>query len=163
LNVVLNDLRAPGMYSRSVSGTQTPLSTALVKDLPLKYAPQAITISLDELMNQVPAVIKDPAFEKARLAVKAIVAQRRTEREMDGEIPIATLRRTQEAIKALHEKIKTTVPLGRNRNEADNFLKAAHGLARMLESPEIAAFLKELDKVQTTSLAALLAFMHTFN
>jgi hypothetical protein len=46
---------------------------------------------------------------------------------------------------------------------ADNFLKAAYGLARMMETPEISAFLKELDKVDTTSLASLLGFMFSFN
>jgi hypothetical protein len=33
----------------------------------------------------------------------------------------------------------------------------------MLESPEIGAFLKELDKVETTSLGSLLSFMFEFN
>jgi hypothetical protein len=163
LNVLLDELSAPGVYTRAAGAGQAPLSTALVKELPFRYAPQAITISLDELLNRVPDLIKAPAFDKQRLEIKALVARARSESEDDGEISLTTLRSTQAAIKALHDKIRSDAPAGRNRNEADNFLKAAFGLARMLESPEIGAFLKELDRVETTSLAALLGFMFEFN
>ena len=163
LNVILDELSAPGIYSRSISAAQAPLSTALVKGLPFRYAPQAITISLDELANRVPAVIKDPSFDKERLALKAIAARARSESEMDDPIPIETLRSVRAAIKQLQDRIRSDVPAGRNRNEADNFLKAAYGLARMMETPEISAFLRDLDKVETTSLSSLLGFMFAFN
>ena len=163
LNVILDELSAPGVYSRSISAAQAPLSTTLVKTLPFRYAPQAISISLDELANRVPAVIKDPRFDKERLALKEAVARARSESEADDEISRETLQGVRAAIRQLHDRIKSDVPAGRNRNEADNFLKAAYGLARMMETPEISAFLKDLDKVDTTSVASLLGFMFAFN
>jgi hypothetical protein len=163
LNVILEALSAPGVYVRSVRAAQAPLSSAVVRELPFRYAPLAITISLEDLLNHVPAALKDPAFEKERDTVKTLVARGETEAENNGEVSVATLRSTQAAINALRDKVLSQVPAGRQRGEADNFLKAAHGLARMMESPEVSAFLKELDKVESTNLAALLSFMFEFN
>jgi hypothetical protein len=163
LNLIRDELNTPGVYIRSISAAQAPLSTALVKNLPFQYAPQAITISLEELANRVPALIKDPAFEQERLALKSVAAEARAESENSERVSSETLKRLQAAIHALHEKIKSNIPAGRGRRETDNFLKAAYGLTRMMESPEISAFLKELDKVETTSLASLLGFMYSFN
>jgi hypothetical protein len=163
LNVILDELSAPGIYSRSISAAQAPLATTLVKSLPFRYAPQAICISLDELANRVPAVIKDPSFDKERLALQQIVAKARTESEADDQLPVETLRSVRAAIRQLHDRIRSDVPVGRNRTDAENFLKAAYGLARMMETPEISTFLKELDRIDTTSLASLLGFMFAFN
>jgi hypothetical protein len=163
LNVMLDELSAPGVYIRTIKAAQAPLSSTLVKDVPFRYAPLGISISLDELANRVPPVLKDPAFDKQRLALEAITEKAKSESETDDQISTETLKSVQAAIKALHEKIKSEVPAGRSRNEADNFLKAAYGLARMMESPDIRVFLKDLDEVDTTKLASLLGFMYSFN
>jgi hypothetical protein len=163
LNVMLDELNSPGVYIRTIKAAQAPLASSLIKDVPFRYAPQAITISLDDLAHRVPAVIKDPAFDKERLALEAITAKARSESETDDQISSETSKSVQAAIKALHEKIKLDVPLGRGRNEADNFLKAAYGLARMMDTPETSVFLNELDKVDSTKLASLLGFMYSFN
>ena len=131
--------------------------------MPFRYAAQGISISLDELADRVPAIIKQPSFDKERLALEAITEKAKSESETDEQISIETLKSVQAAIKALHEKIKSDVPAGRNRIEAENFLKAAYGLARMMESPEIGVFLKDLDRTDTTKLASLLGFMFSFN
>ena len=47
--------------------------------------------------------------------------------------------------------------------EAENYLKAVYGITRMLQTPAIEQFLKELEKVPTTDLAHVLSFMHSFN
>jgi hypothetical protein len=163
LNVMLDELNAPGVYIRTIIAAQAPLASALVKNVPFRYAPQAISISLNDLTHRVPAVIKEPKFDKERLALEASTAKAKNESETDDQISIETLKSVQAAIKALHDKIKSDIPAGRSRNEADNFLKAAYGLARMMESPEISVFLKELDKVDNTKLASLLGFMYSFN
>jgi len=61
---MLDELNAPGAYIRATSAAKAPLASALVKDLPFRYAPLAITISLDELEHRVPAIIKSPSFDK---------------------------------------------------------------------------------------------------
>ena len=60
---------------------------------------------------------------------------------MDDADPDRNSEERAAAIKALHDKVRSD-SAGRNRNEADNFLKAAYGLARMMETPEISAFLE---------------------
>jgi hypothetical protein len=142
----------------------TPVASSLVKDIPFRYNPQAISISLDELTNRgVPALLKTADFEHERLAVKSAADQVRSEAETNDRISVESLRRLQKTIRALHDKVRSTAPAGRDRNQAENFLRAAFGLARMLESPEIGAFLKELDRTEKTTLAALLGFMQAFN
>jgi hypothetical protein len=164
LNVILDQLSAPGVYARSVSAGNTPLPSSLVRDIPFRYNPQAISISLAELTDRgVPELLKAPSFEAERLAVKAAAEQVRSEAEAADEIPVESLRRLQAAIRALQDKVRATAPAGRDRNQAENFLRAAFGLARMLETPEIGAFLRELDRTETTTQAALLGFMQAFN
>lgn len=163
LNVLLDQLTAPGVYSRSIKAAQAPLASTLVKTIPFRYNPQAITISLDELANRVPPILSDARFATEKDAFKQAAAKARAEAETQEEMSRATLGEVQGAARALREKVRSTLPAGRERTQAENFLKAATGLARMMESPEIGAFLKDLDRTDATSLAALIGFMQTFN
>ena len=75
LNVLMDQLTAPGVYSRSISGAQAALPVSLVMQIPFKHAPQAITISLEELNNHPPMAIMDAAFEQERAAFKEAVTE----------------------------------------------------------------------------------------
>lgn len=166
LNVILDEITAPSVYGTSVSAAAQAIPSDIVKNIPFQYAPQAITISLDELTDAeaIPALIKDPRLTAERKVVRAAADKARAEIDANDAVTPATLKELQAAIQAFHAKFKTAIPQNTpGRFDAENFIKAIYGLTRMMEQPDIEKFLRELDKVPTTTLAALIGFMHTFN
>ncbi len=167
LNVVLDELTNPKVYTQVVQKATTPIASGLVKNLEFQYAARLIAISLEDLSARgAPDVLlTNPNFEAERDALKALVVKARQESSSPGsQVSAETLANCRVAIKALQDKVAVTLPQGtRTRGEADNFLKAAYGLTKMMASPNIAQFLKGLDQFPTTTLGHLLTFMHTFN
>jgi hypothetical protein len=166
LNLVLTDLSNPSTYSQVVQKSKQPIDSQLVKSIPFRYAPRMILISLDDISARgVPEVLaRGPAFESDRKAIRAIVAKGKQEAESENHVSAATLRSFRAAVKTAQDKVAVALPLGtRNRTEADNFLKALLGLSKMLEQPDVAQFLKGLNRYPTTTLGHLITFMHSFN
>jgi hypothetical protein len=167
LNVVLDELTNPKVYTQVVQKAAQPIASGLVKNVEFEYAARMIAISLADLSSRgVPDVLlTTPAFEPDRTAIRALVQKAREESSSPGsQVSHETLANCREAIRALQDKVKATLPQGtRNRDEADNFLKALYGLTKMLESPDVAQFLKGLDTLPTTTLGHLITFMHSFN
>ncbi len=164
LNVVLDELTRPGVYTTATSAGSIKLSSASVKDIPFTYAPQAVTISLDELTDQPPPdLLMQDQFKANREAVRALADQARKEADEQGKISRETLAKVRERLNAIHQQLLSGVPDSKDRREAETYLKALYGLTKMLEEPEIDQFLRELDKVPETTLANLISFMNAFN
>ncbi len=166
LNVVLDQVNSPQAYLRTAQLASKSIPSSLVKNIPFKYAIQAITISLGELSQRgVPDALRDnPAFEQERQAVRAILKDAKQESDSTGQVSPEKLSKARTAIKALKDKVDATLEQGApGRKESDNFLKALFGLTKMLETPDVSRFLKELDTVPSTTLGELLGFMNSFN
>lgn len=165
LNVVLDELTDPRVYIQSVKAAAQPIPSQMVKSIPFQYAPQAITISLSELSKAgVPDVLRtNQALQTERAALRAAVDKAKSEVDEKGSITPETLQEARSAAQALLTKVREVLPSGRERREAENFLKAVLGLTKMLETPDLDRFLRELDTMSNTTLAALLSFMQSFN
>jgi hypothetical protein len=166
LNVVLDEINNPQVYLRTAKLASKPIQSRMVKTIPFQYAIRAITISLNELSQRgVPdELAENPAFENERKAVKDIFAQAKKESDGAGQVSIETLRKARTAITTLKNKVDATLAAGApGRAASDNFLKALYGLTKMLETPDVARYLKELDTMSTTTLGELLGFMNSFN
>ena len=165
LNVVLDELTNPKVYTQVVQKATQPIDSQLVKNIVFQNAPNMVAISLDNLSARgVPdALATDPAFEADRRAIRALVAKAKQEAEGKYQVSIETLREARTAIKALQEKVAKAYPQGtKNRDQSDNFLKALYGLTKMLEDPNVEQFLKGLDRYPTTTLGHLITFMYSF-
>lgn len=167
LNAILDDLENPKVFPEAVrAASQQPVPSALVRSIPFGYAPQAIAISLEDLSGQgVPDILlTNPAFEEDRKAIRALAADARKQLESPGQVSPETLAGLRQAIKAAQAKVKTVIPANSaDHYPAENYLKALFGLTKMLQQPNTVAFLEELKKIDTTSMAHLLSFMHSFN
>lgn len=166
LNVVLDEINNPHVYLRTAKLASKPVQSQMVKSIPFQYAVKAITISLNELSKRgVPdELAENPAFENERNAVKAVLAQAKKEADGESQVKIETLRKARTAITALKNKVDSTLAADApGRASSDNFLKALYGLTKMLETPDVARYLKELDTMSTTTLGELLGFMNSFN
>jgi hypothetical protein len=166
LNVVMDDLTSPMVLGNTIQHASQQIPSELVKNIVFAYTPNMIAISLEDLTAKgAPDVLKtSPAFETERKAVRAAVAQARKEAQAGGPITPETLATCQNAVKALQARVAAALPQGSpDRKASDNFLKALFGLTKMLETPGIETFLKDLNKIPTTTLGHLIGFMHTFN
>jgi hypothetical protein len=166
LNVVYDELIAPTVYATSVSAAQQPLAGALVKNIAFQYAPGAVTISLENLSaSGVPDVLlTSPAFETDRRTIRGLAQQARKEDADNGKISPETLAKLRTAIKAAQTKAHSVLAQGTpERREADNFLKGLYGLTRMMQTPAIETYLKDLKADQQTTVGQLITFMHSFN
>ena len=67
LNVVLDELTNPQVYTQAVQGATQPVDSQLVKNIPFEYAANMITTSLDDLSaNGVPDVLLTNARVRTR-------------------------------------------------------------------------------------------------
>ncbi len=166
LNIVLTELVNPKVYTQVVQKATMPIDSQLVKNINFQHAANMILISLGDVSSRgVPdALATSPNFETDRQAIRAIVAKGRQEASSSNQVSPETLTNFRAAVQAAKDKADTLFAQGtRQRDEADNFLKALLGLSRMLERPDIEEFLKGLNRYPTTTMGHLVTFMHSFN
>jgi hypothetical protein len=163
LNVLLDEVTAPMRFPGSVSAGRATLTPDQVREIRFNFAPQAVTISLEELAGAMPEALRDAAYAKEREAMAVAIERAQIEADEDGRVSVETLRELRDAIRAFRTRLMAELPSGARRTEALNFLKANYGLARMLETPDLSNFLSSLNNVQTVSVGELLAFMTSFN
>lgn len=166
-NVVYDELVDPKVFGQALqAGAKMAVPSSLVKALPLSYAPQALTISLEELQvgGAPDALQTNPAFDKERTRLREIAKQVRAQSDSEGQIDPSLLVEARTLIQAALKKVATVFPEGsKDRKDSENFLKGVYGVTKMLQKPNIKAYLKDLEKIETTDMAHLLSFMHTYS
>src|SRR5262245_13953538 len=87
LNVVLDDLVNPKVYTQVVQKATTPIDSQLVKNINFQHAANMILLSLQDVSARgVPNVLaNDPNFEADRQAIRAIFAKGRQEAASPGQ------------------------------------------------------------------------------
>jgi len=166
LNIVLEELTNPNVYTSLSQKSTQPIPSEMVKNIEFQYAADMIVISLDDLSaNGVPDVLLTTSeIAPERKAMKALVAKAKQEVAAKGEVSAETLANCRVTITAAKDKIDALLPQGTpNRDKADNYLKALYGLTKMLKTPNVAPFLQGLNRIPRTELGRLLSFMHSFN
>jgi hypothetical protein len=167
LNIVLDELVNPVAYTQITQRSTQPVPSGLVKNIEFEFAPQMVVISLDDLSSRgVPdALLTNPTFQSDRTTLRNLVQKAHEESATPGgQVSPETLANIRAAVKTLKAKVDKTLPSGMpDREQADNFLKGLFGLTKMLQTPDVAAFLKGLDKQPTTTMGQLITFMHSFN
>jgi hypothetical protein len=166
LNAALDQLSDPRIHSSALRMADAPIYAKTIRDLPFRNAAEGVTFSLTQLKNstQWPAVLLDPRFAPEKEEFENLVEEVRKDSTDDGQVTPQTLSKVRAFTKRLKDKL-TAMPLEDNaeNQEALKFVKTITALTRLLEKPDIEQVLEELRKIEKTSVANLLAFMHTFN
>jgi len=167
LNLLLDQLSDPKVTQGSALRlANAPVSAQAIRDIPFRDETDAITLSLDEMTDPKnwPAPLQAEAFRPEREAYQKAVDEA-LEEDKNGSLKPETVARVRNAISALYQKANETVPKAQKSEHAAsmNYLKGLAGLSRMLEKPNVEAILAELEKVQSTSVGNLVAFMHTYS
>jgi hypothetical protein len=165
LNVVLDDLNDPRIYSRTLSGSGAKLGAEAIRSINFQYASAAIVMGVHQLASgQLPAPLRAPEFEADRAALKKLDDQINKKLQDDEPIDPATVRELLATINAAEEKAAATLPPNSIQSkQAERYLKALHGLIVMLKTPSIDSVLEDLDGRPNATLGQLLGFMRAFN
>jgi len=166
LNAILGQLTYPKVLQGSGLARATEkISAKQVKNIPFRYAPAAVVICIDRYKNNIPPLLQSKDVETEREAfakeVKSAVAKIKAGEEVSPE-EVDAVRKTG---RALYSKVETGLPNATlaQRTEALNYLKSLKAYLIMLKNPDFAQGLRELDKINETTVGNLVAFMHTFS
>jgi hypothetical protein len=165
LNVALDEINNPRVYSRSLKAARTKVPGARIRDIPFQKAAAAITTSVEQIIREgPPAVLKTDTFAGEREALKPLGAELRAQIEQEGKPDPSTLRKVQDVLMRVRGKVEATIPKNtRERREAEAYLKPLYGLMRMLQTPAIDVLLAGVEKRPETTLGDLVGFMQAFN
>jgi hypothetical protein len=165
LNAALDDLNSPQVYVKALQGAKATVPGTTIRDIPFQKASVAITYSMDQLTHGgPPPSLKAPAFEPERAAMRALAQELRKQGENGGELQAGTIQKAQDVLRRARAKVEATYrPNTRERNEAENFIKALYGLLKILQTPDTNVLLAGVEKRPDTTLGDLLAFMKAYN
>lgn len=166
LNLAMEELNDPKVFSKAVYyGSRVKLGGESIRDIPFKYASEAISISVQQLVNGPPPLsLRGDEFKADLAALQATISELRTQSEELGEDKPETIQKAKELILAIRAKADAT--LGRTTQpfrDADRYLKALHGLASMLETPAVNLLLAGVENRPEATLGDLLLFMSEYN
>lgn len=165
LNVALDEINDPRVYSKALAEAKVKIGGENIRDIPFQYAAAAVSTSMHQLtQGQPPAALLTPAFEAERTELKEMGAKIRKQIE-EGEKPDSvTIEKAVALIKQAQDKLDKNFKKGqRDYNEANKYLKGLSGLLRMLDTPAIEVLMAGVEKRPDATLGELLGFMNAFN
>ncbi len=168
LNVILDQLTDPKvMRGSGLRMANASLSPKAIREIPFRDETDAITLSLDQLTDPKawPLPLRADALTPEREAYQKAIDDALAEDKDGGSLKPETVAKVRDAVARLYQKVQDTIPKTKqpDHTQAMNYLKGLAGMSRMLEKPNVEAILAELEKVETTTVGNLVAFMHAYN
>jgi hypothetical protein len=165
LNTAVEEIENPRVYSRNLARATTKIGGEMIRNIPFRYAPGCITVSIGDLTEGgPPQALMTEDFADDRAAFKSVGQElRKTLDNGDAPNP-ATVKKALAMINAVEAKADKILPANtRERTEADRYLKALHGLIAMLQTPSLEFLLAGVEKHPEATLGDLLGFMTAHN
>jgi hypothetical protein len=167
LNVAVNQLTDPKISSSALRLANAPITANVIQEIAFRNAAYAVTIVLSQIrsVTKWPAALDTPRFAAEKVEFEAIVERAiKEDDEGEGEVTSATLKRAHNLADGLRAKLAAEPLEGnRAREEATRFVKTFAGVIRLLERADTTDAFNQLRKVESTTLAHLLAFMEIYN
>jgi hypothetical protein len=165
LNALVTVIEDPRVYSRTLEGAKVKIGGQAIHNIPFRYAPGAITISIEKLTSgDPPPILLTAPFDDIRSRFKVLGQEIRKDLN-EGEKP--NPQTVDKALVIVNEaEAKVEQVLERNtkdRNDADKFLKALHGLLGMTQTPALDILLAGVEDHPEATLGQLLGFMSAYN
>jgi hypothetical protein len=165
MNVALDEINDPRVYSKALQGGQVKIGGETIRNIPFQSASAAITMSIHQLAKGgPPKALMAPEFETDRETIKALGQEIRQQIDADKNPDKATIEKLLAAINQAEAKVDKLLPANsKDRVEADKYLKALHGLVAMLETPALDLILAGVEKRPEATMGEMLGFMNAFN
>jgi hypothetical protein len=165
LNTAVEEIENPRVYSRNLARATTKIGGEMIRDIPFRYAPGCITVSIGDLtQGPPPKALMTSDFDDDRAAFKSVGQELRKTLETGDAPNPATVKKALAMINAVEAKADKILPANTHeRTEADRYLKALHGLIAMLQTPSLEFILAGVEKHPEATLGDLLGFMTAHN
>jgi hypothetical protein len=165
LNAAVEEIEDPRGYNRDYAGAKVKIGGAMIRDIPFRYAPGCITVSIRRLTQDAPPqALMTSDFDEDRATFKSLGQELHKELDVGEKPNPATVKKALAVINAAETKADKILPRNtKDRNDVDRYLKALHGLIGMLETPSIELLLAGVEKHPEATLGDLLAFMSSYN
>ncbi len=165
LNVALDEIDDPRVYLNALKSAKTKIGGETIRNIPFTYAPAAFTYSIHELTEgPLPPALLRPEFAAERETLKMLGEKIDSLKEEDSTPDPQVIAALSGAIVATEEKVARTLERNsRERNEAERYLKALHGLTGLLKTPALDLILAGAENRPEATLGELLSFMTAFN
>jgi hypothetical protein len=166
LNALMADMTHPQVMGGSgLAAANAKIDSKVVKRIPFRNAAAAVIICIDQYRNNIPPLLQSKEVEKEREAFAKLAKDAVAKVKSGEELTPEELQKLRETGMALYKKVDTGLPDAtfKDRKDALDYLKSLRAFFRMLLDPDIAHALNELDKVDSTTIGHLLAFMHTYS
>ncbi len=165
LNVAVEEIEDPRVYSKNLNKARVTIGGKLVRDIPFRYAPACITTTIHDLVQgPPPAPLMTSAFDDDRAAFKEL-AKEIKKSIAKGEVPDPeTVKKALAVVNHAVGKADQLLPRNtKDRNDVDKYLKSLHGLLGLIQTPALNLILAGVEKHPDASLGELLAFMSAYD
>ncbi len=161
LNAAVDVIEDPRAYNRTFAGARAQVGGEMIRDIPFRYAPACITVSIHRLTQEPPpAALMTSDFEDDRAAFKGLGQELRKDLDVGEKPKPETVNKALAVINAAEAKADKILPRNtKDRNDVDRYLKALHGLIGMLDTPSVEILLAGVEKHPEATLGDLLAGM----
>jgi len=165
LNSAVEEIDDPRAYNRYFSRAKLKIGGEMIRDIPFRYAPGCITVSIHQLtQGPPPPALMTSDFDEDRAAFKSLGQEIRKSLDEGDKPNPATVQKALKVINAAEAKADMILPRNtKDRNDVDKYLKSLHGLIGMLQTPSLEILLAGVEKHPEATLGDLLAFMSSFN
>jgi hypothetical protein len=165
LNVAVEEIEDPRIYSKSLEKAKVAIGGELIRDIPFRYASAGITVSIHRLTKDAPpAPLMTADFDEDRAAFRELGAMIRKNLDAGEQPDSETIKQALKVINAAEAKADKILPRNtHDRDEVDRYLKALHGLVAMLDTPALDLITAGVEKHPDATLGQLLSFMSAYN
>jgi hypothetical protein len=165
LNAAVDVIEDPRVYGRTLNGARTRIGGQTIRNIPFRYAPGAVTVSIQRLTKgEPPAALKESAFDEDRAAFRVLGQEIRGDIQKGEKPNPETVNKALAVINTAEAKADRILAANpKDRIEVDKYLKSLHGLLAMLNTPALDVLLSGVEKHPDATLGQLLAFMSAYN
>jgi len=162
LNLALDDLNNSRTSLHNLKRAKVRIDGSHVRDIPLQYPAEAITINVKDLLEgRPPATLTSGGFTPASKALTELSEQLFGERAEQGQPSPESITGGIDLLQATWDKVEHTLPTGSPaRRDAEAHLKGLSVLCRLLGTPAAKVLLAGTEGRPETDLGALIDAMN---
>jgi hypothetical protein len=164
LNVQLDLLLNPKIYKAVIQSIRTPISKAMIRDIPFEYASEGVVICINQLTldESLPPELREDVYQ-APLADFRKTMITALDEDIKGRLKPSTIKKAADSLAHLNATFERTVPnTSQDYYPTRDILKGLTGMVRMLHRPKVEEAIAALEKAPDTNLGELLGFMHAY-
>ena len=165
LNAAVEQIEDPRVYSRSLQGSKAKIGGKMIRNIPFRYAPGAITVSIQRLIDgSPPPVLMTETFEEDRAAFKSLGQEIRKDLKAGEKPNPETVDKALAIINAGRGEGRQDLAQEHPRSQRSRqVLEGRPWPARHAADPALDILLAGVEEHPEATLGQLLAFMSAYN